>query len=191
MSVSVQPSEIHRVSIEEYHQLVASGGLSEDTHVELIEGWVVDMSPRSPEHENAVRWLTQWLFRSSSLDFERFEPMITGSLTLGDSEPEPDVAILDREPPRREHPSHARLLIEIALTSRDRDLRIKPTIYAPAVDEYWVIDLERSCIVVHRAPVDGVYTDVATIPRGEAVTPTSVPLAPLHTDALFASAFAE
>jgi Uma2 family endonuclease len=188
MSALVRPSEIHRVSIEEYHRMIESGGLSEDTHVELIDGWVVDKSPRSPEHENAIRWLIRWLRRNLA---DEFDFLVTGSLTLGNSEPEPDIAIIESAPTTLEHPSRALLVIEVALTSRDRDLRTKPTIYAPAVDEYWVVDLERSCIVVHRDPENGAYAGVTTHERGAELSPRAVKLAPLDTDALFATAFAE
>ena len=168
--------------------MIESGGLSEDTRVELIDGWVVDMSPRSPEHENTILWLIRWLRRNlaDELDF-----LVTGSLTLGNSEPEPDVAILERRPPALEHPSRALLVIEVALTSRDRDLRTKPTIYAPAVAEYWVVDLERRCVVVHRDPAGDGYRDVTVAPRGETIAPRAVTIAELDTDALFAAAFAE
>lgn len=189
MSALVQPSEIHRVSIDEYHQMIESGGLAEDTRVELIDGWVVDMSPRSPEHENAIRWLIRWMVQN--LDVSRYDLMVTGSLTLGNSEPEPDVAVIDRAPPTLAHPSSALLVIEVALTSRDRDLRTKPTVYGPYVTEYWVVDLERRGVVVHRNPVDGAYRDVTVVPRGDTVAPTSLALAGLDTDELFAAAFAE
>jgi len=97
VSVPVQRSEVHRLSIEEYHQLVESGGLDEGTRVELI-----------------------------------------------------DLAVFERTDPAMTHPSAALLVIEVAVSSRDPDLRLKPAVYAGAVTEYWVVDLERSCVVVHR-----------------------------------------
>lgn len=189
MNPLVQPREIHRYSIEEYHQLIESGGLDEDTRVELIDGLVVDMSPRSPEHENAVEWLNDWL--ADHLDRTRFRCRITGSLTLATSEPEPDVAIADRTAPVLAHPSRARLVIEVAASAQDRDLRTKPVIYAPYVEEYWVVDLERRCVVLHRDAAGGEYRDVSVAERGAVVAPVALDLAPLDTDALFAAAFAE
>lgn len=186
---TVRPEEIHRVSTEEYHQMVASGGLDEDTRVELIDGLVLDMSPKSPEHENAVAWLIRWL--ATYLDLDRFDFRITGSLTLGTSEPEPDVCVIKRTPPTLTHPSHALLVVEVAVTSKDRDLRTKPTIYAPYVEEYWVVDLERRCLVVHRGAAAGAYRDVSVHERGMSIAPAALPLAPLDTDELFAAAFAE
>ena len=43
--------EIHRLTAEEYHRMIESGGLNEDTRIELIEGLLLDMSPKTPAHE--------------------------------------------------------------------------------------------------------------------------------------------
>ena len=171
--------------------MIESGGLDESTRVELIDGLVVDMSPRSPEHENAISWLIDWL--ADQLDRARFRFKITGSLTLGSSEPEPDVAVIDRAPFALVHPSQARLVIEVAVSSHDRDLRTKPVIYGPYVDEYWVVDLERRRVVLHRNAVEGEYREVTIVERGATIVPLAPELAALEldTDALFAAAFAE
>ncbi|MDE3133854.1 MAG: Uma2 family endonuclease [Acidobacteriota bacterium] len=189
MSALVEPYELHRLTIAEYHDLIKSGGLSEDMRVELIDGLLVDTGPRSPQHENAIDWLVDWLV--GHLDLQRFRMRVTGPLTLGSSEPEPDVAVVDRAPPQRAHPSAARLVIEVAVSSRDRDLRTKPAVYAPYVTEYWVVDLDRRCLVVHRNAVDGAYRDVNVVEHGTSVAPLALDLPPLDTDALFTAAFAE
>jgi Uma2 family endonuclease len=189
VSLLVQTPELHRLSIEEYHQLISSGGLDEDSRVELIDGLVVDMSPRSPQHENAIQWLHDWIV--DHLDQVRYQIGIARSLTIGSSEPEPDVVILERRPPTLEHPSSAVLVVEVALTSKDRDLRTKPTVYAPAVQEYWVVDLERQVVVVHRQPSAGGYGEVTIVPRGAELRATALELGTLPTDELFAAAFAE
>ena len=46
--------EIHRLTADEYHQLIESGGLDEDTRVELIDGLLLDMSPKTPAHERVI-----------------------------------------------------------------------------------------------------------------------------------------
>jgi Uma2 family endonuclease len=185
VSALVEVSEVHRITIEKYHELIAGGWLHEDARVELIDGVVVDMSPRSPQHEAAIRWLIDWLV--ANLDHARYQHMIAGSMTIGSSEPEPDVAILNRPAPTQKHPSQALLVIEVAVSSRDRDLRSKPAVYAGAVDEYWVVDLERQELVVHRDGAAGGYTHVARLARGHEVGPVALALAPLNTEDLFAT----
>src|SRR5487761_1267107 len=118
MSVLDFTSQLHRYSVDEYEQLVGSGAF-EAERVELIDGLVLDMSPRSDRHENAVEWLhNRWLVRS--LDFDRYSIRVCGSVRLVTSEPEPDIAVVDSEVRRRGHPRQAHLVIEVALSSRDR-----------------------------------------------------------------------
>jgi Uma2 family endonuclease len=189
VAIAVPPSELHRLSIEKYHQLVASGGLDDDSRVELIDGLLVDMSPKTPRHENAISWLIDWLI--GHLDLSEYQLRITAPLTIGTSEPEPDVAVIDRRAPIDEHPKRARLVIEVAVSSKERDLVTKPRIYAPAVDEYWVVDLEQRCVVVHRDPGAEGYASVVSIPSGEQVEARSIELGVLPTGELFAAALAD
>lgn len=57
MAADVRHDALHRLSIDEYHRLVRAGGLDEDARIELLDGLLVDMSPKSPQqHENAVAW---------------------------------------------------------------------------------------------------------------------------------------
>jgi Uma2 family endonuclease len=93
MSVLDFVDQIHRHSVDEYEELVELGAF-EDQRVELIDGVVLDMSPKSRRHENAVRWLhNEWL--GPTLDHDRHHILVSGSLRLRESEPEPDLAIVD------------------------------------------------------------------------------------------------
>jgi len=188
VAIAVPPAELHRLSIDEYHQLVESGGFDEDSRVELIDGLLVDMSPRTPGHENAISRLMDWLI--GNLDLSEYQFRITAPLTIGTSEPEPDISIINRPAPTGEHPTHAHLVIEVALSSQERDLVTKPGIYAPAVDEYWVIDLEQRRVVVHRDPGANGYESVVSIPSGEPVEARSIEFGVLPTGELFAAALA-
>ena len=64
-------------------------------------------------------------------------------------------------------------------------------IYAGAVDEYWVVDLERQELVVHRDDASGQYLRVDRVARGGQAKPTALAMAPLDTDALFATVLGE
>ncbi len=188
-TLAASPPELHRLSIEEYHRLIASGGLEEGARFELIDGLLLDMSPKSPEHEKAIRWLTDWIIYR--LDRARHQLMVCGALTIGTSEPEPDLAIIQRPGPRFEHPSSARLVIEVALSSKERDLELKPDLYAGAVEEYWVLDLQARHVVVHRDGADGVYRQVETVAPPEDLSAQALDLGRLPTGELFAATFGE
>ena len=154
--------EIHRLTAEEYHQLIESGGLHEDTRVELIDGLIVDMSPKTPAHERAIGWILDCFF--AQVDVARYAIRAGVPLSLGNSEPEPDLLILDREVPQPHHPATAELVVEVALSSRRRDLRVKPRLYAGAgVPVYWVIDLDGGRAIQHSEPVGGEYQRVEVV----------------------------
>lgn len=78
--------------------------------------------------------------------------------------------------PRAERPRTARLVVEIAMTSHERD-RHKVGLYANAfVDEYWIVDLVADEVVVHRHCMGDGYAEVRTYHRGETIeAPDGIP----------------
>lgn len=178
--------EIHRYSLEEYHQLIESGGLDEDARVELLDGWMVDMSPKTPRHERAVRALVRWL---RLIDSDLYEVGFGSPLTLAASEPEPDVAVFERGAPAPYHPASAVLVIEVAVSSLSRDLAVKSTLYASAgVSEYWVVDLDGRRVLVHRRPAGDRYAERFELGPGRQLVPEALDLPPLVIDELLRAA---
>lgn len=72
--------ELHRDSLDEYHRSIEAGGFDEDERVELLDGLLVEMRPKSPRHERAVRWLARWLMLSVADDV--YEVGVASPLTL-------------------------------------------------------------------------------------------------------------
>ncbi len=93
--------------------------------------------------------------------------------------PEPDVALT--APATAPGPVRAEsvtLLIEIADSSRDRDLGPKRAIYARAgIPEYWVFDLQHDVVLVFREPLRerNEYTSETTFGPDAAISPTAYP----------------
>ena len=166
MAVAVEfPPELHRFTHDEYWRMVESGGLDEDAHVELLDGLIVDMSPKSPGHEDAIMWLARVLITST--DAQRFGVRVGSPLSMAMSAPEPDLAVVEEGTPKPYHPGSAALVIEVAVSSLRRDLRVKPRLYAQAgVARYWVVDLDGGRAVVHADPVGDAYTLVETLGAG-------------------------
>ena len=180
------PTPLHRFSLEEYHRLIEAGGFDEDARIELIDGLLVDMSPKSPAHENAIAWLNKLLVRS--LD-DRFEVRVSTALTTGTSEPEPDIMVIEPDAPRPYHPGTAALIIEVAVSSQRRDLRHKPPIYAGAgVPDYWVVDLDAGRVVVHGSPHDGGYEHTEIVGAGGELVASRLDLPPIAVAELLAAA---
>ena len=142
----------HRFSVGAYHRMLESGILSEDDPVELLEGVIVEMSPQGAAHARIITRLTRLLVLSLGDAFD-VRPQLP--LTLdGQSEPEPDLAVVpaDAEPPG-EHPHHALLVVEVASASLAHDRAVKARLYARAcIPEYWLIDTDQACIEVYRDP---------------------------------------
>src|SRR3954451_2313715 len=87
---------LHPLSLENYHRLVEAGGF-EGERVELLDGLLVRMSPKSKRHEAAVEYLLDWL--NAAVERERYIIGCQRALTICTSEPEPDLVVRERGTP--------------------------------------------------------------------------------------------
>jgi Uma2 family endonuclease len=137
------------ISVEQYHQLSEAGIISQNT--ELVRGVILKKMTKSPLHTYTVHVILQWLAAvlPAGVYVRKEEP-----LTLADSEPEPDLAVVrgSANNYRTGHPRTAHLVIEVAVASLDLD-REKAAIYAGAsIDEYWIVIPERQQLEIYRQP---------------------------------------
>ena len=145
-------------SIEDYHQMIAVGILSE-RHVELLEGQIIEMSPEGPLHRKINDSVAEYLREKLRNRAKIYE---AHPVSLPDSEPEPDIAVV-RLPVSlydNVHPSteDIYLLIEISDSTLEKDLEQKRIIYARAgILEYWVVDLKAQQLILFRQPSGGNY----------------------------------
>jgi Uma2 family endonuclease len=155
-------------TIDEYHHMIEAGIL-DSRKVELLKGEIVEMSPEGEPHaycsHEASDYLTNLLGKLATI--RQAKP-----ITLpNDSEPEPDIAIVQRlgREYREHHPYPENIfwLIEYGNSSLEKDLEIKSKIYAEVgIPEYWVVNLKRSTLVVFREPLDGEYATKLTLTEG-------------------------
>jgi Uma2 family endonuclease len=189
VAANVDVQRLHRLSLDDYHELIESGALDEDLRIELIDGLLVDMSPKTREHELLVEWLLDWMF--SNVDRERYRVRATGPLTLvtSGSEPEPDLTVVERGVEAPYHPATAVLVVEIAVSSRRHDLGRKAELYAQAgVREYWVVDVERDRLVVHRDPRGDTWAQVVALDPGATLLAQALELPELDVGELLRAA---
>ena len=80
-----------RLTVEQYHALIAQGRLHSGEPVELLEGLLVDKMTKNPPHRIATRRVRLALERIVGAGWyvDTQEPIVTA-----DSEPEPDVAVI-------------------------------------------------------------------------------------------------
>lgn len=176
MATTLQPAPIAlptaRFSVEEYHRWAWYG--PEKPRTELIRGRIVVCPVASPPHVFYVRRLNRMAEAAigPGLLIRKEE-----DLTLADSEPRPDLAIVEGQEKDffHVHPTTAKLAVEVCINSQQRD-RQKLELYAEAdIPEYWIILPEEERIEVHTAPGDGRYTHVKTYGAGEVVVCGTVP----------------
>ena len=195
----------YKWSIEEWHELVNSG-LLEGKPVEFLEGEIVvrwsaptrifdspvaelrteqssvlanpqsGLSPEGIEHSytnrSVVKYLRQLLDRKA-------EVIQAQPITLDNSEPEPDIAVVrlpetiykDHHP----YPQDIYWLIEVSNTILQKDLKQKIATYARnGIPEYWVIDLVNKKLITHTQRQNNSYSQVVEYQTGT-VSPLAFP----------------
>jgi Uma2 family endonuclease len=163
---------VYPVSVEFYHEAGKLGMIGDD--VELLEGVIFKKMPKSPLHQYLVRKLQSILAAlvPSGYFVDRESP-----ITCAASEPEPDVAVFvgSSDDYQSAHPTTAELVIEIAISTVQRD-RSKAAIYAGAgVKEYWLIEPEASLVTLHTNPKDNGYATTQTFSAQDLVPSTLFP----------------
>jgi Uma2 family endonuclease len=169
----VAPDTIRPLSRKEYDRMVDLG-MFEGEPIELLRGMLVTVSPQSWHHMEMIVWLTERFILSvdRSLSVRPQGPYAAGNW----SEPEPDLAIVRKDPSLRDHPGSALLLIEVADSSLNKDRGAKLGIYAEAeVPEYWIINLQSMTVEVYTEPAGDRYQHTLVLGDGDVLRPKLVP----------------
>jgi len=152
-TTAVPPPMIRRWTRVEYERLVELGVFESGERLELIDGLLVVREPQGSRHAAAIRRVLAALHRALG-DAWQIDSQLP--IALDDaSEPEPDVAVVPRDPNayRDAHPARAVLVVEIADSSYRIDRAYKANLYARAgIAEYWIVDLAHDTLEVHREP---------------------------------------
>ncbi len=180
-------AETRKFSVKEYHRMVEAGILGEDDRVELIEGEIIEMPPIGSRHALCVDTLMSTLVQQLA---GRAWVRVQNPLRLaGDSEPEPDLVLARLPRERYRHappgPHDVILVVEVADSSLIYDRVGKLALYAAAsIPEYWIVDLVRNRIEVHRNPGAGGYAATVVVERGGLVSPLTFPDVEISVDIL-------
>lgn len=156
-------------SLEDYHCMVTAGVL-DNRAVELLNGDIVEMSPEGEAHAYSSDEAGEYLIHllGDRAKVRQAKPI---TLPQSHSEPEPDIAIVQRlgREYRQHHPYPGNIfwLIEYAESSLKKDLEIKTQVYAAAsIPEYWVINLLKMKLVVLRSPTQTGYESQTILEQG-------------------------
>jgi Uma2 family endonuclease len=151
---AVPDEPIYRLTVEQYHQMIQAGILTDDDPVELLEGWLVQKMGKNPPHTFSTYQLRKALERVVPTGWfvDSQEPV-----TDETSEPEPDARVVRGEPrdylQRHPEPRDTSLLGEVSNSSLRRDRGFKKRIYARAsIAVYWIVNLVDRQVEVYTDP---------------------------------------
>ncbi len=153
----------HWFSATEYELLAETGVLHEDSHLELIEGRIIDMAPIGSSHASCVK---RTLATFVTMFQHRAIVSVQDPVQLDAySEPQPDLMLLQpRDDFYAQHhptPDDVLLLLEIADTLLEYDRDIKIPLYARhAIQEVWLLNLRDRNMVVYRSPAPDGYEEM-------------------------------
>ncbi len=148
------PEPIWRLSVDQYHEMIRAGILTDEDPVELLDGCLVTKMPKNPPHNKYSRLVRDRLF---SISPPGYYADSQAAMTLATSEPEPDAMLVrddgngfgDSNP----GPRDVALVVEVADTSLRRDRGIKRRLYAEAgIPAYWIVNLVEGCLEVYTEP---------------------------------------
>jgi Uma2 family endonuclease len=150
---------MRQIELEEYQTLIEQGYFQPDERVELINGYLVTMSPINPPHAATLsRLATIFTIRLKGRAIVRAQsPIVLPELK---SQPEPDVVLaeLREDGYDRSHPTPEEILlvVEISDSTLKYDREDKKFQYAAAgIPEYWIINLLDFVLEVYREPFIG------------------------------------
>jgi hypothetical protein len=153
-SFKVPNDPIWQLRIEQYHQMIQTGILTDEDPVELLEGWLVTKMPKNPPHRLTTQLTREALAALVPPGYyvDDQEP-----LTTDESEPEPNIMIVRGQ--RRDYHDHhpgphdIAVVIEVSDTTLQRDRTLKKQIYARgSIPIYWIINLGEQQIECYSRP---------------------------------------
>lgn len=166
---------LYKWSIADYHQIIESGVL-DGKSVELLEGEIVTVSPESPLHTTINYSVVNYL---RTLIGNLAVIRESHPITLDNSEPEPDIAVVSipytKYVSRHPYSEDIYWLIEISNRTLTKDSKEKSVTYARNnIAEYWVIDLINNKLWLFTNPQKDGYLDRQEITKG-IVNPIAFP----------------
>jgi Uma2 family endonuclease len=188
MALTIGDRPLHALTVDDVWRMVEVGILTEDDRVELLEGALVEMSPKSPEHEGIITLVTRWLNPLLAAGTHDLRTGATLAVPDPRSLPEPDLAVVERLADPRVHPTSALLVVEVSVSSLLTDTRVKPALYAAAgVPDYWVVDVPHQRLEIRREPVGTEYRRLQVLGPDEQAAALALDLPPLDLGELLAA----
>jgi Uma2 family endonuclease len=160
------------MTVEMYHALGDMGMIAPNT--ELLRGCILPKMSKSPRHSLVTQRLLDLLRSLIPAGFSVWQEQ---PITCADSEPEPDIAVVKgtREDFATEHPRTAEIVVEVAVSTLERDME-KISIYAEAgVKEYWLVIPEERRVEMWSGPTPAGYTTCLKLGTDDTLISAALP----------------
>ena len=158
---------------------------------ELIDGEIISLMGQNRPHLTTVMRFTAWLIHLFGEDYVQCQgPIDVANEDNTYNEPEPDIAALAKPlaayTERNPVPEELLLVVEVSDSTLAFDLRTKSLQYARAgIQDYWVADVPRRQIIVHRNPSPSGYQEVISYTADETLSPLARPEVSVQVSELF------
>jgi len=165
-----------KLRVEDYHLLDQAGALDRFAKTELINGVILAVNATYSRHARAQRAMFMALHQACQA--LGLECVFELSVDVDEhNEPQPDILVARSLPKKGPVPiADVLLVVEIADTSLETDLKVKAQLYAAAgLQEYWVVDVERGLIHQLWAPAGEAYTQRQEVAFGEVASAATIP----------------
>lgn len=158
-ALPVAPDRLHRITLDQYHQMIEIGLFGPSDRLVLLDGLLVDKMTRGPRHCTACEATREAINGALPAGwYARKEDPITlpdGPRGYG-SEPEPDVAVVagsrrsyqDRHP----GPGEIALVVEVADSSLADDRKALARYARAGIPVVWIVDLTNDTVEVYDDP---------------------------------------
>lgn len=145
---------IRKLSVKDYEKMIDVGIFDEDDRVELLDGVIIQMSPKKTRHANINDEIAEFFIANFA---GRAVVRNQNPVVLDDfSEPEPDIVLA--RPPRRQyldaHPTAADVLlvVEISDATIAKDRRKAVNYARSGIAQYLIFNLNTDEIEDYREP---------------------------------------
>jgi Uma2 family endonuclease len=175
-----------RFTVDDYHRMGEVGIICPEDRVELIDGEIVQMSPRGYRHTMCVERANAFFTRM----LENRAVVGPGSpVRLNNwTEPEPDLVLFKAGSDyarKRRGIEDVLLIIEISNKSLRYDQKTR---YAAAgIPEVWIADLQHDILLINRQPSAEAYKTVLTLRPGDVASPLAFPDVTFKVDELLST----
>ncbi len=163
----------HLTNLVEWQKIGEANIFPPESRLELINGEILEMTPIGSRHASHLKRINRLFsdFIDDSALIAVQDPVQLGDL----SQPKPDFMLLRPSIDfyYENHPTanDVYLLIEIAESSLKYDRNLKLRLYAlHKIPEYWLLNVNDSCLEVYRQPENGLYAEKTTLRAGDKIT---------------------